>query len=397
MTILNATGQFGISPYVVGPGAYTTIASAMAAAAAATPKGTVYVSPGTYVESDTWPAGISVIGVSAGSTTAGVTNYSVKVQGQQTFSSAGTLSISNIEFDNTTGNAWTVSNAAANVSFGQCLLNATGAGGQNSLNVTAGNVTANATDFNSSAGSAVNYAGGNGSFTSCTMSATGAGINTVSLGASATIAATSNIITSSSGNDILVGSATSTWNGNYNQYTAALSGILFTAAGTARSIDEIYNSSSPSGFFINSTVPGQGTVTSALATVNGTASSIGPNVNSNTYPVASAPGAFTWLAISASQAISSNNGYIITGGSVTITLPATASVGSVFAVILDGGTYWTIAQNGGQQLRVGSRLSTLGAGGSLGSNNPGDAVYFVCSVANTRWVAYTTVGNLTIV
>ncbi len=396
MPILNATGQFGISPYVVGPGAYTTIQSAMTAAAGATPPGTVYVTPGTYTESATWPAGITVIGVSAGSTVSGVTGYSVQVHGQQTFSSAGTISITNIEFDNNgSGNAWTINNASANVNFEDCLLNATVAG--NALNVTTGNVTANTTDFNSSAGNAINYSSGSGSFTSCIMNATGAGLNTVNLGTGASITANSNMISSTSGYGVLVSTATSSWEGNYNQYTSGLSGIFFTANGTATSIDEIYNSSSGSGNFADSSAPGTGNFTSALATVNGTATSIGSNLNSNTYPVASTPGAFTWNVITASQGISSNNGYIVTSGTVTITLPVTASAGSVFAVILDGGTSWTVAQNGGQQLRVGSRLSTVGAGGSLGSNNQGDAVYFICSVANTRWVANATVGNLTIV
>lgn len=116
-------------------------------------------------------------------------------------------------------------------------------------------------------------------------------------------------------------------------------------------------------------------------------------------PVNSTGGALVWNLVSGNVTISNSVGYFCSSASlITLTLPATAYVGSAFCVnnLSTGG--FTIAQNAGQNLRVGSSITTTGTGGSVSSTAQGDAVTFVCAVANTSWVAFNgSQGNLTIV
>lgn len=116
-------------------------------------------------------------------------------------------------------------------------------------------------------------------------------------------------------------------------------------------------------------------------TISGTASAIG------------------WNVVTTNQSMVADNGYIANaGGALTFTMPATAVVGTAIAVAnLNSGSF-TIAQNSGQNIRVGSSVTTTGVGGSIASTAQGDSIYLVCVVANTTWIAMGGVqGNLTIV
>ena len=93
-----------------------------------------------------------------------------------------------------------------------------------------------------------------------------------------------------------------------------------------------------------------------------------------------------------------NAGYICNGsGSLNMTLPLTSSVGNVIQVSnMQNG--FTIVQNAGQSIQFTTGTTTVGAGGSISSNNNGDSITMECSVADTQWLAYASVGNgLTIV
>jgi len=106
----------------------------------------------------------------------------------------------------------------------------------------------------------------------------------------------------------------------------------------------------------------------------------------------------TWTAISASQTLAINNGYICTsGGALILSLPAVSAVGSIIEITLDGSTSFQIAQGAGQSIRMGSQTTTTGAGGSLTSNVQGDSIRMICSVANLRWNVVSSMGNLTVV
>jgi len=93
-----------------------------------------------------------------------------------------------------------------------------------------------------------------------------------------------------------------------------------------------------------------------------------------------------------------NTNYVADNASlVTLTLPATAALGSTFIVIGKGAGGWTIAQATGQTIHVGSTATTAGVGGSVSSSNQYDCITLVCVTANTTFVAYALQGNLTIV
>jgi len=110
-------------------------------------------------------------------------------------------------------------------------------------------------------------------------------------------------------------------------------------------------------------------------------------------------GGFSWSTISASQALAVNRGYICVtpGGALSLSLPGTSSVGDAIKIVLDGSTSWQITQAAGQQIRVGSLTTTLGAAGSVQSTAQGDSIEIVCRTANTLWTTLNFVGSLSVV
>lgn len=107
-------------------------------------------------------------------------------------------------------------------------------------------------------------------------------------------------------------------------------------------------------------------------------------------------GGFDWSVIQdATHDIEASNGYFADrGAGVTFTLPATASVGDSFIITGINAGGFTIAQNAGQILHLGSTSTTSGAGGSLSSGAVGDSVIITCSVANTDfWVTAGSIGG----
>lgn len=128
----------------------------------------------------------------------------------------------------------------------------------------------------------------------------------------------------------------------------------------------------------------------AAATITGTA---GITVSSTTgaINIAGSGAGITWVNQStASVTAAVNSAYVITDASaVTVTLPTTAAVGSVVGVVGNGAGGWTLAQGAGGNTRFGNVNSTT----SIASTNQYDAIFVVCSVANTTWVAYSVIGN----
>lgn len=116
--------------------------------------------------------------------------------------------------------------------------------------------------------------------------------------------------------------------------------------------------------------------------------------------IAASGGGLTWTVITgASQALAVNNGYIANNaGTVAFTLPVTAAVGTLIAVTgINNNTGWSIGQNVGQTIHMGTVSSTTGVGGSLACTKTRDTVYLVCVVANTDWNVVGSMGNITIV
>ncbi len=107
-------------------------------------------------------------------------------------------------------------------------------------------------------------------------------------------------------------------------------------------------------------------------------------------------GIIPWTDVtSGTQALAINNGYIADYATlVTATLPSTAAVGSIVAVVGKGAGGWKIAQNASQYINFGSQVTTTGTGGYLASNNAFDSVEVVCVTANNGWVVRSSQGNI---
>lgn len=122
------------------------------------------------------------------------------------------------------------------------------------------------------------------------------------------------------------------------------------------------------------------------------------NVGTNTLTITGGSST-TWNEITATSALMTiNNGYIANNaGVVTLTLPATAALGSMLMVSGKGAGGWSIAQNSGQTIHFGAVNTTTGTGGSLSSQLQYDTVTLVCITANTDWVVLNVMGNLTYV
>lgn len=103
-----------------------------------------------------------------------------------------------------------------------------------------------------------------------------------------------------------------------------------------------------------------------------------------------------YTAITANQALAVSNGYFVTSGTLSLSLPATSVIGDKIELTLAGGTSWTITQAAGQQIFIGNQNTTSGTGGSLASTANGDSVSLVCLTANTTWYVKSSMGNITI-
>lgn len=119
-----------------------------------------------------------------------------------------------------------------------------------------------------------------------------------------------------------------------------------------------------------------------------------------TITVASTGGTgLTWVdQTSTTVTMAINTAYVADNASlVTLTVPSTAALGSVFGIVGKGAGLFSIAQQAGQTIRFGSVTTTSGAGGSITATNAGDAIFFVCITANTAFAVYSSIGNLTFV
>jgi hypothetical protein len=130
--------------------------------------------------------------------------------------------------------------------------------------------------------------------------------------------------------------------------------------------------------------------------IDGTASGIDSQVTAIALPVISSSGLVT-ESIGANQTLQANHRYFVTAGTLSLALPAMATVGDTIIVRLRGGTSWTITQAAGQQIFIGNTNTTLGAGGTLASSAAGDSVTLICSTADVFYSAEASMGNLVVV
>lgn len=107
----------------------------------------------------------------------------------------------------------------------------------------------------------------------------------------------------------------------------------------------------------------------------------------------------TWQIVTSADnpvTLTDKVGYIPKGGApVNFILPAAASVGDTFR-ILGYGNLYTIAQNAGQRIKLGSAISTLGATGSVTATMISDSLELICVTANTEFYCDIIQGNPTV-
>lgn len=160
-------------------------------------------------------------------------------------------------------------------------------------------------------------------------------------------------------------------------------------------VNDNSNGTSPGLFIVNVNKPNYGltngqlligsTGVAPVATTltAGTGISIANGAGSITISV-SASGDAVVNVTTSTQQMSANTKYIINyaGGLCTLTLPTTFSQGDEFEVIGNSVGGWSVVENSGQNIRIGS-LSTTTSSGSLSSANQYDCVKMQGLTANT--------------
>lgn len=143
-----------------------------------------------------------------------------------------------------------------------------------------------------------------------------------------------------------------------------------------------------------------GVITDANASTAGfVLTSNGPSSVPTFQPASGGGGGMTWNNVTGTtQALAIGNGYIANNAAlVTLTLPATAAIGSVIGIQGAGAGLWKIAQNAGQVIHYGDSDTTSGVTGSLSATKQFDNASLICTATNTDWaVLYGNIGNLTV-
>jgi hypothetical protein len=139
--------------------------------------------------------------------------------------------------------------------------------------------------------------------------------------------------------------------------------------------------------------PAFATITSSGGTITFT-----PGANTLNMEVTSPGGGFTWAVTTVNASMVASNGYIANkAGLLTMTLPASSSIGDVVAITgINNATGWKIAQNANQIIHFGTISTTTGATGFLASASTRDTVTMVCVVAgaSAEWNVINSVGNI---
>lgn len=452
----NSTNNFGVSPYVVnatpGKGSYTTIQSAIDAANAAG-GGTVYIQPGTYTENltlfdkvDLWGA----VGVADTS--------SCVITGVHTPPTSGALTIRNINLSNATDIFNSNASGTATLILIDCFVTVTNGYTFNLPNWTgtfvAFDVGQGGTDngeINNTGGATVfytNVTAGKGSANTCTISgpfeifdvafncpltiqgsATGTInggswiLNTLTTSNTASVQINNSLLSTGSNISITHNSSSPLILGDVSINSSATN--VITGTGTVKIGSVTFeNSSGITGVTVDQTSAlqtgtaflnnlsfnrGSTTINSDGQLIIGDSTGVpkiatltaGSNVSitngHGSITINASSGALTWNAATTNTSMVAGNAYIAANNvsMVTLTLPATQQLGDILQVVGFGAGGWQIAQNAGQIIHLGSSATTTGTGGFLQFTNQYDTVTLVSVNAN-QWVAYASIGNITV-
>jgi hypothetical protein len=106
----------------------------------------------------------------------------------------------------------------------------------------------------------------------------------------------------------------------------------------------------------------------------------------------------TWVdEASSSVNMAINTGYIAddSGSLVTLTLPATAAIGSVIEIVGKSADGWKVVYTTSQQILFGSSSSTVTTG-NVASTSATDCIRMVCTTTNNIWTINGAIGNITV-
>ncbi len=396
---INATGQYGRSQFTVsatsGAAAYTTIQEAVTAAAAVTPKGTVFIFEGVYAESIAWPADITVEGAGDGESL-----FEVTITGNQTFAGSGNISFKNIRFNASSGDTWTQSAPAGSghIAFQDCRISPTS--GRGVVIGTAGANTSSMFLRSSEISSSLQAIDASGNsileITQSSLSTSTNNFNTVDLAGATSLITELGVFNNSgvgTGSCVSlngVNNSVDSQNTRYNAGNAtSASAFEFTIAdGSIRSVkDEMFIAG---GTFWARSAGAFGTLSYGSTIINtGTTALIDPQITSTILTTIPAS-AFTWSDQGASITVASNTGSVSTAA-ITLTLPATPTNGDVCEFVLGVLANLNVSANTGHTIRLGDIVSV--SAGAASTEVLGNRLKVVFNSTLTSWLATSLIGN----
>ena len=109
-------------------------------------------------------------------------------------------------------------------------------------------------------------------------------------------------------------------------------------------------------------------------------------------------GGLSWTYSTTGQTGIVNYGFISTASTLsTITLPATATLGSTIEVTGIGTGAWKIGQLANHQIHFGVINTTSGATGYLQSTQTYDSIRLLCTTKDNEYTVLTVMGNITVI
>lgn len=108
----------------------------------------------------------------------------------------------------------------------------------------------------------------------------------------------------------------------------------------------------------------------------------------------------SWVVVNTtSRQMANYTGYIANHPSlqVALSLPVTASVGSMVRIVGQGPAGWTVVQASGQTIYFGNKTSTTGLAGGLTSTNSKDCITLLCVIQDIGWQVIDSIGNITVI
>lgn len=139
----------------------------------------------------------------------------------------------------------------------------------------------------------------------------------------------------------------------------------------------------------------------APAVANTLTAGTGINITNGPGTITISTGGFLpWINVTTpTQVMSPNTSYICncTTSLIAFILPTVATIGEEFQIVGNSSHGWDILQNASQVINFGNVSTSVGGAGTIASTLQYDCITLVCTVANTTFVVYDAIGNLTVI